>query len=237
MTREVPDNSLPIIHDLVEGFACAKLSTYEFNIIWAVIRKTYGWDKSKDWISLSQLSAMTGILPNHCSRTLKKLFEKNIFTRNGRSFGINKNRSSWKIPKQVLPKQVRAITQTGISLLPKQVTTKETITKETIQKKKRALKNRGKLESFGEEKTIELSQVEWKKLCRFIGRANAKRFVQKVENWKLAKGQNYKNDYRGILTWISRARESGELKISWQDFNEEDFDSKEDYEKILNKFQ
>lgn len=96
---------------------------------------------------------------------------------------------------------------------------------------------RGKLLAFGEEKTMKLSQEEYLKLCRKIGRRNATKVIQKIENWKLQTGKGWKNDYRGLLGWVDRDRVAGNLKISWEDFFEEDFESNEDYEKMLNLYQ
>lgn len=151
--RKVPERSTPIINKIIEKLAIARLSTYEFNLIFAIIRKTYGWEKSEDWISMSQFEEITEIPIPHVSRTLKKLFEKKIVKRNGSVWGINKNTDEWLLPKQVrnlpkqvtqklvtqtgnseLPKQVTTVTQIGNCELPKQVNTKETITKETLTK-------------------------------------------------------------------------------------------------------
>lgn len=132
--RNIPEKSTPIINEIIEKLARTKLSAYEYMVLFAVLRKTYGWDKKSDWISGTQLSELTGIMRHHCSRTTTKLASKNIIVKNGRKVGINKNVNEWKIPKQVVPKQVQKNTQTGISDIPKQVHTKETITKETYTK-------------------------------------------------------------------------------------------------------
>jgi len=153
--RELPEKSLPIINEIVEKLSSIRLSCYEFNIIMAVIRKTYGWDKKNDWISGSQLEKQTGIKSCHCYRTITKLIKKNILYKTEQGFlGLNKHTIEWVLPKQVLPKQVLPkqvlpkqvlpkqvlpkqdsnTTQTGSLPLPKQVYTKDTITKDNIQK-------------------------------------------------------------------------------------------------------
>ena len=76
--RKVPDDSTPVINEIIEALACTRLTQYEFNIIFAIIRKTYGWDKKMDWVSLSQLSEITKIPSRHCCRTIKSLLVKNI---------------------------------------------------------------------------------------------------------------------------------------------------------------
>ncbi len=154
MARQIPKESTPIMNKILEALAKMRLSTYEFNIIFAVIRQTYGWDKKEDWISGSQLSELTNMLPQHCYRTLKKLSEKNIIFKHGHTVGLNKHFETWivpeqvlKIPKQVVPEQVlnpKVVvpaqvvehTQTGTKNDTQAGTNqrnyKETITKETI---------------------------------------------------------------------------------------------------------
>ncbi len=121
-------NYTRISNGILEALATAKLSNYEFRILMVILRKTYGFQKKKDWISLSQFSAVTGIKLSHISRTIKKLKEKNIILKNGRTTGMQKDYERWN-----LPKQVNEFTQTGKKKLPKQGDTKEN--KETIQNK------------------------------------------------------------------------------------------------------
>ena len=144
------DGHVDIANELVEVLAKTYLSSYESQVLWAIFRKTYGWQKKEDWITGSQLVEMTGIAKGHISRTLKKLINRNMVSRNGKKLSFQKNYDKWqKLPKQVtikklpiqdkkLPKQVTKVTQIGNKKLPKQVNTKETkrnYTKETIQKK------------------------------------------------------------------------------------------------------
>jgi len=65
------------------------LDVYERVILIHIIRKTIGWGKSEDGISLSQFKKALGISKSTVIRTLKKLIEKNIivkktsFSKNG----------------------------------------------------------------------------------------------------------------------------------------------------------
>jgi len=144
------DGHVDIANEIVEYLAKTYLSSYESQVLWAIFRKTYGWHKKEDWITNTQITEMTGIAESHVSRTIKKLIQRNIVSKNGKKLSFQKNYDKWeKIPKQVndkkipiqdikLPEQVIKVTQTGIEKLPKQVDTKETkrnYTKETIQKK------------------------------------------------------------------------------------------------------
>ena len=77
-----------------------------------IIRKTYGFGKLEDRISISQFSLATGLKKQHAHRAISKLIELNLVTKNGdgiiTSYRINKDFSSWKLsPKKVTyPKKV-----------------------------------------------------------------------------------------------------------------------------------
>lgn len=72
---------VPIASELVEALAKFNLSAYESRVLWALIRKTYGWHKKKDRISRSQFAALTNLDGRNISRTLTKLIARNIITR------------------------------------------------------------------------------------------------------------------------------------------------------------
>ena len=129
------NGSLMLANELVEALARTQLSPNESQILWAVLRKTYCWHKKADWIAFKQFRELTGMLDPHISKVLKRLIEKKILTRSGKSYGVNKDYEQWqKLPKQVthLPKQVTRLTDLRKKKLPTVVDTKES--KETITK-------------------------------------------------------------------------------------------------------
>lgn len=155
MNKKTPDPQLEhgytkIANELYDAITRWHLSSYEYRILIFIIRKTYGWNKKEDWISLSQFSEGTNIRKPHVSRSLSLLIKQNIVTKGGKrtnpKYSIQKRYNLWvKLPKgvrshhqaQVLPKGVRAVTKGGNPVLPKGVIhtyTKETLTKDTIQK-------------------------------------------------------------------------------------------------------
>ena len=66
----------------------------------AIIRKTYGWDKEEDKISLSQISEMTGIKRQNVPRAINRLIQMQIVIKNDDSFinsyKINENYELWQ---------------------------------------------------------------------------------------------------------------------------------------------
>lgn len=140
---QIEDGYTKIANELLEAIINVNLSNYEFRVFMAIIRKTYGFNKKTDRISLSQLSDITGIKIPHICRALNKLLERNMILKNGKTKGINKDYHEWKLPIQAVPKQVKLpkqavpnevmkVTYTGNKKLPEQADTKEK--KETIKR-------------------------------------------------------------------------------------------------------
>lgn len=76
-----------IANEIVEALAKINLTSYESRILWALFRKTYGWNKKNDAISLNQFSSLTNIPSQHIARTIKQLKERNLLL-------VSKNQSS-----------------------------------------------------------------------------------------------------------------------------------------------
>ena len=128
-----------LANELLEAMIRTPLSDYEHRILLFIIRKTYGYKKTVDWISQQQIVESSGIKKSHVCRTIKKLKDKNIIIKEFKMIGIQKDYEQWKLPKQVtnisylnrelsknkLPKQVTPVTQTGNKKLPIQGPTKE----------------------------------------------------------------------------------------------------------------
>jgi len=90
-------------------------------------------------------------------------------------------------------------------------------------------------QSFGETGELLLTPQEYRKLCQTYGGVYVDNLIQAIEDWKLSKGTKYANDNSGIRTWIRRKREEGRLLITWENFREEDFETKSDYEAKINQ--
>ena len=135
-----------IANEIVEVFAVINLRPYEWRTLWALWRKTWGWHKKEDKISLTQFQKLTGLERRHQRKALKTLIEKNIITRNRDSYIVSysfqKDYTLWKlVPKQAPVDNAVTSAHLSTTLVPKQAPklvlkqapTKET--KETIQKK------------------------------------------------------------------------------------------------------
>ena len=75
------DNFTQVPNEIIETLARVNLNSYESRVLWFIIRKTCGWHKDIDWISLSQLSEGTLIEKPNISRTINSLVKRNIIVR------------------------------------------------------------------------------------------------------------------------------------------------------------
>lgn len=112
-----------IANELTEALMqnAAKLSGREFQIVHAVIHKTFRFHKKSDWINNSQISELTGIAASKISELKKSLIAKNILVINGREISINTTVSEWQdYPKkgkdEITRKRVTAYPNTGNDL-------------------------------------------------------------------------------------------------------------------------
>jgi len=126
----------PIANELMEAFAMLNLSPYEWRILHYLLRKTYGWKKSTDVISLSQFVNGTQLDKKHICRSInklvkKKLIDKSKMSKTETAYHFNKNYHTWIIPQTGNV----GSPQTGNYHVPKQGHTKETIQKKLYKRK------------------------------------------------------------------------------------------------------
>jgi len=124
----------PIANEIMEALAKTNLNAYQSRIVIAILRKTYGYKKKEDWISISQLVGLTGIKKSHVCRAKKELLDKKIVTYLGNKIGLNKDYSQWlELPRKVT---VTSLGNTVTSLGNKSYLVRDTQKKkENIQKK------------------------------------------------------------------------------------------------------
>lgn len=70
-----------VAHDLVEAFTRYSPGYSQAQVLFAILRQTFGWHKKVDSISISQLSTMTSLSPRQVMRALQNLEIKGIIKR------------------------------------------------------------------------------------------------------------------------------------------------------------
>lgn len=199
---QVENGHIKIANELGEALSKINLSPYESRILWAILRKTYGWNKKSDWISLSQFMEITQLSKPHIIRAIKKLIKKNIIAQigngKGKEYSINKHYQKWKL----LPKEA-IVAQIGNASLPKQAPTKATTTntnkRERIYKKEKIIFN-PEIELF--ENITEEKIEKWSKAYPGI---DVKQSIIQMQIWLTANPQKRpeKNYERFIVNWLS----------------------------------
>lgn len=136
---QIENGYTKIANELLDALCAVSLSGHEWNVVNAIIRKTYGYNKKEDWVTNTQIMKLTGQTQQKVSQAKRKLVEKNIVTENGNKISLNKDYEKWV----ELPKTVTRVTENGNKQLPKTVNTKDNIktitkdiSKETLHSKK-----------------------------------------------------------------------------------------------------
>jgi phage replication O-like protein O len=97
---QLEDGFVRIANELYDAILL-KLSSYRhIKIVITVIRKTYGYGKKEDDITISQLADITGIHRNHVGKTVRELEAAHILNpikagAHGLILGLNKHHSQW----------------------------------------------------------------------------------------------------------------------------------------------
>lgn len=91
-----------IANEIVDHLCLLQLSGYESRVLWAIFRKTYGYQKREDIISLSQLNKLTKIKSQHLCNITSKLKTRNIITitkinQKQNVYSIQKDYEKWVI--------------------------------------------------------------------------------------------------------------------------------------------
>lgn len=210
-----------IANEIIDQFCKSKnrLSGEEWIILWIILRKTYGWHKPEDYISLSQFYQISGMKKPSIIRALKKLEQKRIISKkaNGK---INK----WQFIKDyhqwtLLAKQL-IVSKTANPALAKQLHTKDTITKDIYIPKTMKKTNSS---SFGEGDEPQIN-TEGEEVTPTT---KASTPVFKIMLWaEKQKGKQFTN--RGKqMEHLSKAFKAGytakEISQKWLDMSEEEF--------------
>jgi phage replication O-like protein O len=192
-----------IANEITEALAKINLRPYEWRTLWVIFRKTYGWQKKEDKVSVSQFQVLTGLDRRHQRKAIKTLFEKNIIFKGKDSYvkqyGFQKDYTQWKLlPKQAIdtpPKTIadlsnRVLLKQAIKLLPKQADTKDN--KETIQKKGVPTYLQEVIKVYKGLKGYD-AQQDWDKLHYKRHVAPAKRLYEAANN-----------DWFQAMEWVSK---------------------------------
>lgn len=141
---------IPIANEIAEWLAYYRLSGQEYQVLWVIWRKTWGWHKKEDWIALSQFFDLTKMKKPSIIKALNKLNYKNIISKmandNGILYRFNKDYSSWKplAKRLIVSNLANGVSKKANKSLAKRLPTKDNYTKDTITKDNPAATAAGK---------------------------------------------------------------------------------------------
>lgn len=141
---QIEEGYTPIANEIIEALMRVNLSAYESRVLWFLFRKTYGWDKKTDWITLSQFSKCIGLDRRLIHRAIKELSSKKMIVIERDDglrlrYGFQKNYEKWVLSSKkmtVIDSDDGLSSKEMIGLSSIQIHTKDNSTKETITKER-----------------------------------------------------------------------------------------------------
>lgn len=142
---QAENGHVDIANEIIDELAAHRLSGEEWQCLMVVWRKTYGWKKKEDEISLSTFEAMTGMKRANVVRSIKKLVAKKILgssnndTRYAKRYWFIKDFEQWEpgikkdttsIINDTPPVSILITRPVSIKLPSKDNSSKDTSTKE-----------------------------------------------------------------------------------------------------------
>ncbi len=194
-------------------------------ILWAILRKTYGWHKKEDQISIDQLAEMTGISRRMVIYSLQNLEAKRmviIIRKRGRgkkneinTISFQKNYEKWIVQeksdqyKKVLEKRKLAYQKSKGLVVQEKISSARNpnLVVQEIEKNsgflaptKETTKDNTK-DIYGEFQNVKLSKEEYQKLVDRFTEPGTKDRIEILSQYIASKGKKYSSHYATLLTW------------------------------------
>jgi len=141
-----PDKYTKISTELLEQLCKIRIPGEAMQVFLAILRKTYGYQKKEDRISLGQFVTLTGSKRPNIIRSINKLLSMNlIIKRDNAVYLLNKNYDLWKPlskqikPKKLLSKQIRKVIKRDNASLSQQIHTIDNTTIDNIYREPSSL--------------------------------------------------------------------------------------------------
>lgn len=145
---QLENGYIRIANEITKQLVNTALLGAEFQILLFILSKTYGYNKKKDWISLTQYELGTGLSRPTVVKALKNLVLKNIIRKSESCVvSFNKDYETWVVKPPLLVKHSDTASKDRLTNIGKAVLTHKrhkTITKditETKVSKKQSMKN------------------------------------------------------------------------------------------------
>lgn len=97
---QVENGYTKLANEILEKLSLPGINGSEYRVIIFVVRKTYGFHKKQDRISLTQFQKGTLMDRKSAVETIKSLVGKNILVKTGSVYRFNKNWEEWLVGKR-----------------------------------------------------------------------------------------------------------------------------------------
>lgn len=118
---QIENGYTKIANELLDAICCIDLSSHEWKVVHAIIRKTYGYNKKEDWMTNTQIMLLTGQSQQKVSQAKRRLVKRKIVTENGNKISINKDYEQW----QIVTENGNSVTENGNKSYRKRLTQKK----------------------------------------------------------------------------------------------------------------
>jgi phage replication O-like protein O len=95
-----------VANELLDRLCLPGINGSEYRVLLLVIRKTYGFHKKHDYISLTQFQKGTLMNRINAVRTIQSLVAKRILVKDGSVYRFNKNWEEWVVVKRLPSSQM-----------------------------------------------------------------------------------------------------------------------------------
>ena len=212
---QIENGYTQIANEIVEKFCHYRISGEEWLVLWVIIRKTYGWKKKEDHISLSQFADMTGLKRQTVLRAINKLSSKKIIAviKNDDSqinlYRFNKDFAQWKpLSKKITvsSKKITPVIKKDNQVSSFLSHTKETLTKETIQKKYNPVFLQF-YDAYPNQKEKKSAWKTWQKLKKENQLPDIDIIIQAIEKqkkWRAEANGEFRPEWKHPATWLNK---------------------------------
>lgn len=127
-----------IANEIMDQLSVLMLTGREWNIVMFVLRKTWGWGKPDDLISLTQFQRGCKMRRGQVCGLLKSLVHKKILLKKGSVYKFNKNYEQWVVPASGPVSSSGLVPRGIIRVVPSSGQTKESNTNTIVTKERAA---------------------------------------------------------------------------------------------------
>jgi phage replication O-like protein O len=191
----------------------------ELKVLFVILRKTFGWHKQYDRISLSQFVKITGLKRTNAIRATNSLLSKGIITKEvvGKKGSletyyslvvIDNSNNSYRNRKDTTPSPGKGLAPSpgkGLPLVPEKDLQKKDLQKTIIKYKEKPLPNPDFIYIyFG--KFVKLKEADYQNICNLYGKEKVDSIIEDIDNYCESSGKEYKNYLAAFNTFIKRQK-------------------------------